>query len=145
MGSRTHQYEGEPQPSPHCSHPQVFEEARKNLKAKGASKGKKTTRLYCKAVVMGYKRALRSQSTHTNLLKIQGVDDTASTDFYLGKKVLYMYRAKTKKNDTFMRTIWGKVTRSHGTSGIVRAKFASNLPPTAIGAPCRVMLYPSRV
>merc|ERR1711924_52015 len=82
---------------------------------------------------------------HTNLLKIQGVDDTASTDFYLGKKVLYMYRAKTKKNDTFMRTIWGKVTRSHGTSGIVRAKFASNLPPTAIGAPCRVMLYPSRV
>ena len=33
-----------------------FEEARKNLKAKGASKGKKTTRLYCKAVVMGYKR-----------------------------------------------------------------------------------------
>ena len=122
-----------------------FEEARKNLKAKGANKGKKTTRLYCKAVVMGYKRSLRGQSTHTSLLKIQGVDDTASTDFYCGKKVLYMYRAKTMKNDSYMRTIWGKVTRSHGTSGVVRAKFASNLPPSAIGAPCRVMLYPSRV
>merc|ERR1711924_201373 len=97
MGSRTHQYVGEPQPSPHCSHPQVFEEARKNLKAKGASKGKKTTRLYCKAVVMGYKRALRSQSTHTNLLKIQGVDDTASTDFYLGKKVLYCTVPRQKR------------------------------------------------
>merc|ERR1739841_79810 len=122
-----------------------FEEARKNLKAKGANKGKKTTRLYCKAVVMGYKRSLRGQSTNTNLVKIQGVEDTASTDFYLGKKVLYMYRAKTQKNGTFMRTVWGKVMRSHGTSGVVRAKFSKNLPPSSIGAPCRVMLCPSRV
>merc|ERR1711918_289754 len=88
-----------------------FELARKNIKASGANKGKKSTRLYCKAVVMCYKRSLRAQSTHTNLIKIQGVDDTKSTDFYLGKKVLYMYRAKTKKNDTFMRTVWGKVMR----------------------------------
>merc|ERR1712159_30358 len=122
-----------------------FEEARKNVKKSGANKGAKTTRLYCKAVVMGYKRSLRGQSTNTSLLKIQGVEDTQSTDFYLGKKVLYMYRAKTERNGTFMRTIWGKVTRSHGTSGTVRAKFAKNLPPSAIGAPCRVMLYPSRV
>merc|ERR1739841_51225 len=122
-----------------------FEEARKNLKAKGASKGKKTTRLYCKAVVMGYKRALRSQSTDTNLIKIQGVEDTKSAEFYLGKKVLYMYRAKTKKNGSFMRTVWGKVMRSHGTSGVCRAKFTKNLPPCAIGAPARVMLYPSSI
>merc|ERR1739841_411553 len=92
-----------------------FELARKNIKASGANKGKKTTRLYCKAVVMGYKRSLRGQSTNTNLIKIQGVEDTESTDFYLGKKVLYMYRAKTERNGSFMRTIWGKVTRSHGT------------------------------
>merc|ERR1711964_263258 len=122
-----------------------FDAARRNIKAKGSNKGKKTTRLYCKAVVMGYKRALRSQYTSTSLVKIQGVDDTESTEFYLGKKVLYMYRAKTQKSGSFMRTIWGKVTRSHGTSGVVRAKFATNLPPSAIGAPCRVMLYPSRV
>merc|ERR1712023_60712 len=105
-----------------------FEAGRKQRAAKAAS-AKKCNRLYCKAVVMGYKRSLRGQSTHTNLIKIQGVDDTASTDFYCGKKVLYMYRAKTMKNDSYMRTIWGKVTRSHGTSGVVRAKFASNLPP----------------
>eukprot|EP00656_Telonema_subtile_P010622 TRINITY_DN1514_c0_g1_i12.p2 TRINITY_DN1514_c0_g1~~TRINITY_DN1514_c0_g1_i12.p2 ORF type:complete len:147 (-),score=41.05 TRINITY_DN1514_c0_g1_i12:100-540(-) len=122
-----------------------FEEARKNIKASGANKGKKTSRLYSKAVVMGFKRALRSQSTNTSLIKIQGVEDTASTDFYLGKKVLYMYRAKTEKNGKFMRCVWGKVTRSHGTSGVVRAKFSKNLPPSAHGAACRVMLYPSRV
>merc|ERR1712167_265036 len=81
-----------------------FDEARKNRKASGANKGKKTNRLYCKAVVMGYKRALRTQYTNTSLLKIQGVDDSQSTDFYLGKKVLYMYRAKTQKNDSYMRT-----------------------------------------
>eukprot|EP00657_Telonema_sp_P-1_P008369 TRINITY_DN293_c0_g1_i1.p1 TRINITY_DN293_c0_g1~~TRINITY_DN293_c0_g1_i1.p1 ORF type:complete len:139 (+),score=44.81 TRINITY_DN293_c0_g1_i1:176-592(+) len=122
-----------------------FEEARKNVKASGANKGKKTTRLYSKAVVMGFKRGLRSQETNTSLVKIQGVEDAASTEFYLGKKVLYMYRAKTQKNGTFMRTVWGKVCRAHGTSGVVRAKFSKNLPPSAIGAPARVMLYPSRV
>merc|ERR1711959_700323 len=121
-----------------------FEAGRKQLAAK-ASKAKKCNRLYSKAVVMGYKRSLRGQSTHTSLVKIQGVEDTKSTEYYLGKKILYMYRAKTKKNGTLMRTVWGKVMRSHGTSGTVRAKFTKNLPPCAIGAPCRVMLYPSRV
>merc|ERR1711966_426258 len=102
-----------------------FQEARKN-KARGANKGAKTNRLYCKAVVMGYKRSLRGQSTNTNLLKIQGVEDTQSTDFYLGKKVLYMYRAKTERNGTFMRTVWGKVTRSPVPAELC----VPSLPPT---------------
>merc|ERR1712070_618720 len=122
-----------------------FDLARKKVRSSGAKNSAKSSRLYSKAVVMGYKRALRSQSTDTNLIKIQGVEDTKSAEFYLGKKVLYMYRAKTKKNGSFMRTVWGKVMRSHGTSGTVRAKFSKNLPPSAIGAPCRVMMYPSRV
>merc|ERR1712160_17778 len=98
-----------------------------------------------KAVIMGFKRSLRGQSTNTNLVKIEGVEDTASTAAYCGKKVLYMYRAKTKKNGSFMRTVWGKVMRSHGTSGVVRCKFVRNLPPCSISAPARVMLYPSSI
>merc|ERR1712146_279189 len=85
----------------------------------------------CQGVVAGFKGSLAKQYNHTNLIKIQGVDDTEDTKFYLGKKIMYMYRAKTEKYGTRFRVMWGKVCRAHGTSGVVRAKFTKNLPPSA--------------
>ncbi|CAE7466972.1 RPL35AC, partial [Symbiodinium microadriaticum] len=103
------------------------------------------TRLHVKGTILGFKRGRRNTYHHTNLLKIEGCNDKAAVDYYLGKKVAYIYRAQAAKAGSKFRVVWGKVTRPHGSNGVVRAKFTTNLSPTTIGSPVRVMLYPSRV
>ena len=101
-------------------------------------------RLYTKAVFTGFKRGKSTQSEQFALLKIKGVNDKKDTTSYFGKRVAYIYKAKTATRNTRFRTIWGKVVKAHGNNGSVRAKFARNLPPRAMGATLRVMLFPNR-
>jgi len=85
------------------------------------------------------------QINHTVLVQLDGVTAKEETGFYLGKKLAYIYKAKTIKKGTKYRCIWGKVTRAHGSGGTVRAKFQKNLPPKALGGKVRCMLYPSHI
>merc|ERR1711976_305690 len=115
-------------------------------------------RLYAKGTVLGYKRSKVNTYHHTSLLDIEGVKTAQDAEFYLGKRVAYIYKAKNARKvparvaarpnasgETNYRVIWGKITRTHGTSGVVRAKFAKNLPAKTMGASCRIMLYPSNI
>merc|ERR1712060_648420 len=145
MGTSTKMKAGVSQaPTVHIK--KFFAAAKKQVAAaKGGDIKKTGSRLYVKGVVAGYRRALTKQKNHTSLIKIQGVETTADLEFYLGKRIMYMYRTKSEKDGTRFRVMWGKVCAAHGTSGVARCKFTNNLPPSAIGAPVRIMLFPSRV
>merc|ERR1712241_217086 len=101
-------------------------------------------RLYTKASHIGYKRGMRTQYPNTSLLQLDGVKDKEAARYYLGKRVAYIYRAGKKQGST-KRVMWGKITRTHGNTGVVRANFKHNLPPKSLGATLRVMMYPSKI
>lgn len=97
-----------------------------------------------KASFTGFKRGKSTQTESYALLRIKGVNQRKDTSFYFGKRVAYIYKAKNTKKNSKYRVIWGTIASAHGNNGIVKARFRRNLPPRAMGAILRVMLYPNR-
>jgi large subunit ribosomal protein L35Ae len=116
-------------------------------------------------------RALAQPRSRPGRRVADGVKTRDDTDFYLGKRVAFIYRAKKQVKGSRYRVIWGRVRRAHGAlgrrsrgcvpspvpwgvcsrtpagghagnSGAVRATFRKNLPSNAMGSTLRVMLYP---
>ncbi|KAE8790008.1 60S ribosomal protein L35a-1 [Hordeum vulgare] len=94
-------------------------------------------RLYVRGAILGFKRSKSNQYESTSLLQVEGVITKEDVSYYAGKRIAYVYKAKTKSSCTTFRCIWGKVTRPHGNSGVVRAQFWSNLPATSMGSNCQ--------
>ncbi|KAI3868529.1 hypothetical protein MKX03_035702, partial [Papaver bracteatum] len=70
---------------------------------------------------------------HNQVLVILHYDySKEGVQWYAGKRVAYIYKAKVKTNGSHYRCIWGKFIRPYGNSGVVRAKFTSNLPPKSM-------------
>ncbi|KAA8577230.1 hypothetical protein EYC84_007218 [Monilinia fructicola] len=91
-------------------------------------------RLYVKGRHLSYQRGKRNTTPGTSLIQIEGVNNTEAANFYLGKKVAFVYRASKEVRGSKIRVIWGKIARPHGNSGVVRARFRQNLPPKSFGA-----------
>jgi large subunit ribosomal protein L35Ae len=85
---------------------------------------------------VGFGRSKSNQYESASLVQIEGVNTREDVAWYGGKRMAYVYKAKTKSNGTHYRCIWGKVSRPHGNTGVVRAKFTSNLPAEAMVRSC---------
>ena len=86
-------------------------------------------------------RGKSNQYPSVSLLQIEGVNTVEEVEWYLGKRIAYVYKAKTKKNGTLYRSIWGRVIKPHGNSGVVRAKFRKNLPPSSMVNVLNLLLH----
>ncbi|WVQ81268.1 hypothetical protein IAT38_003391 [Cryptococcus sp. DSM 104549] len=102
-------------------------------------------RLYTKGRILGHKRGKRNSRPNQSLVQIEGVDSKEAARHYLGKRVAYVYKAKREINGSNVRVIWGRISRSHGNSGVVKSKFRTNLPAKTFGASVRIMLFPSTI
>lgn len=101
--------------------------------------------VYVKGRHLSYQRSKRVTNPNVSLIQIEGVANPQDAQFYLGKRVAYVYRASKEVRGSKIRVMWGKITRTHGNNGVVRAKFRNNLPPKTFGATVRIFLYPSNI
>jgi large subunit ribosomal protein L35Ae len=58
---------------------------------------------------------------------VKGADTKAKASLYIGRRVVWTSPGKLQKK------IYGKITTTHGNSGVLRARFSRGLPGTAVG------------
>jgi len=89
------------------------------------------------AVFVSFKRGRTNIHPRYALLKINNVTSRADATDYVGNGVV-CYK---KDNEGARYPVHGVVTRLHGNSGVVRARFTRNLNPRALGSYVFIKLY----
>jgi large subunit ribosomal protein L35Ae len=79
-----------------------------------------------KGRISNYRRGVHTEYTNQYVIETEGIADRASASGIVGKKVVF----KTQSG----KEIVGKVSKAHGNSGAVLARFEKGLPGQAIGA-----------
>ncbi|MEM4348758.1 MAG: 50S ribosomal protein L35ae [Candidatus Anstonellaceae archaeon] len=79
-----------------------------------------------KARILSYRRGVHTEYTNQYVLQVEGVSDRTAAEGLIGKKVVF--KTSTGKE------IIGKISKAHGNSGAVLARFDKGLPGQAIGA-----------
>lgn len=52
-------------------------------------------RLYLRATFLGFRRGKSTQNENHALLRVEGVKDIKETRYYLGKRVVYVYKTSS--------------------------------------------------
>lgn len=89
--------------------------------------------------MLSFRRSRRHTRENTVLVRIDGLKDKKDCDFYLGKRVVYWYPVKKKDGKLTKRKILGRITAPHGNSGVTRARFTKNLPPSSFGKTVQIV------
>ena len=50
-------------------------------------------RLYLRAAFLGFRRGKTTQNENQALLRVEGLNDRAEVSYYLGKRVVYVFRS----------------------------------------------------
>jgi large subunit ribosomal protein L35Ae len=83
-----------------------------------------------KGKISNYRRGVHTEYTNQYVITIGGVKDRASAAGVVGKRVVF--KTATGKE------IVGKVSKAHGNSGAVLARFEKGLPGQALGCDVEV-------
>ncbi|MCX8174805.1 MAG: 50S ribosomal protein L35ae [Candidatus Micrarchaeota archaeon] len=79
-----------------------------------------------KGRISNYRRGVHTEYTNQYVIEVDGVRDRQSAKGMVGKRVVF--KTQTGKE------IVGRISKAHGNSGAVLARFEKGLPGQAIGA-----------
>ncbi|MCX6769985.1 MAG: 50S ribosomal protein L35ae [Candidatus Micrarchaeota archaeon] len=84
-----------------------------------------------KGRISNYRRGVHTEYTNQYVVAVDGVKDRKSADGIIGKSV-YWSTSTGKK-------IAGKISKAHGNSGAVLARFERGLPGQAVGTEVEIV------